>query len=95
MENENPKQDCGCSPGCCQPPENNNIWSKLIFAIIMLAAVIIVTIKLTTKEESQPAIAADTVNTGCADKKDSSSNSPCTKVCSPSENSSCCPKSKE
>ena len=53
MENqENSKQDCGCSDGCCTPQKKkSNLWSKIIFVIIVLAAGAIITVKLANKPE--------------------------------------------
>ena len=47
MENEKEvKQDCGCSDGCC-PPKKKNPWTKIVFTVIILAAIAIVIMKFT------------------------------------------------
>jgi len=46
MENKNnTNQDCGCSDGCCTPSKNSP-WKKWLFIAVILAAGVIVTIKL-------------------------------------------------
>jgi hypothetical protein len=53
MENQNvSKQDCGCSDGCCIPKKKNNLWSKIIFFAIILAAGVIITVKLVGKKDA-------------------------------------------
>jgi len=51
MENKNiSKQDCGCSDGCCTPSKKkSNLWKIIIFAVIILAAGTIITVKLVNK----------------------------------------------
>jgi hypothetical protein len=44
-EGEKKKQDCGCNDGCCQPKKKNTL-SKWIFAVILIAALAIIGIKL-------------------------------------------------
>jgi hypothetical protein len=48
MENQfNSTQDCGCSTGdCCQPQKKNTLWKKILFTVIILAAVAIVVLKM-------------------------------------------------
>jgi hypothetical protein len=86
-DGENKKQDCGCDDGCCQP-KKKNIWSKLIFAVILLAAVAIIGIKLSgrsgsasDKQSVVPGKAA------CCDTTKASS-----KTCDTTKGSSCCAK---
>ena len=65
MENQNiSKQDCGCSDGCCTPKKKNSLWSKIIFLIIILAAGVIITVKLVGKQ--------DTPLEKCCDKTENS-----------------------
>jgi hypothetical protein len=78
------KQDCGCDDGCCQPKKKNYV-SKIIFAVILLAAVAIIGIKLTGHSGSGSAnqsVAAPGKTAGCDT----------TKKCDTSNGSSCCPK---
>ena len=95
--NENTKQDCGCNSNssdnsCCQPPKSK-CWMKILFALVILAVVVIVTIKLTQKFSAPPAINNDTTSvtqqSGCDTSKCKSINT----IYSPEKNS-CCPQSK-
>ena len=45
--NKDEKQDCGCSDGSCCPPKKNNKWTKIIFTVVILAALAIVIMKFT------------------------------------------------
>jgi hypothetical protein len=55
MENQtNSKQDCGCGDGCCTPPKNISPWKKWVFALIILAAVAIATVKLVNQQDAPP-----------------------------------------
>ena len=45
MENQN----CGCGENCCTPQKKGNLWKKLLFIIIVLAAGTIITVKLVNK----------------------------------------------
>ena len=61
MDNQNhPNQDCGCSDGCCTPQKKGNLWSKLIFLVIVLAAATIITIKLVANQNTSIAKCCDT-----------------------------------
>jgi hypothetical protein len=91
MENENkPKQDCGCSdPNCCAP-KKNNLCMKIIFIVIVVAAIGIVAVKLINnkgKSELKGA-AVTTEKSSCGDTSN-------TKACDPSKNSPCCSKAKK
>jgi len=67
MENQNkPIQDCGCGDGCCTPPKNNSPWQKWLFILIIVAVAAIITIKLVTKDDAEPAKCCP--DTECADK---------------------------
>ena len=78
VEGENKKQDCGCDDSCCQP-QKKNIFSKLIFAVILLAAVAIIGVKLVSRSGSAPG-------------KASSCDTTKTKSCDTTKGSSCCSK---
>jgi hypothetical protein len=87
VESENKKQDCGCDDGCCQPKKKNT-WSKWIFALILLAAIAIIGIKLTGRSDN--ASAKQTVVPGkaaCCDTSKAGS-----KTCDTTKGSSCCSK---
>ena len=57
MENqEKSNQNCGCdcSDGCCPPvKKKGNLWTKIIFFIIVLAAGAIITVKLVNKQDEK------------------------------------------
>jgi hypothetical protein len=86
------KQDCGCDSDCCQPKKNNN-WKKFIFIAVILAAGIIVTVKLVGNKNANSQVNTETSNiqapkNGC----DTSVVNTCTKLSRPENKSSCCPK---
>jgi hypothetical protein len=84
MEETN-KQDCGCADGNCKP-KKKNIFSKSIFAIILLAAVGIIGVKLIG--QSEKASGKQTTASGKAACCDTSKSS----TCDTTKGSSCCPK---
>jgi len=46
MENQNNlNQECGCEDGCCAP-QKSSPWKKWALVIVLLAAGVIVTVKL-------------------------------------------------
>jgi hypothetical protein len=54
MENQsNSNQDCGCSDGCCTPSKKGNLWKRIIFLVIILAAAGIVTAKLAGNQSAE------------------------------------------
>ena len=77
--------DCGCEDGCCTPKKSNP-FRKIIFAVILLAALGIVAFKLT--RQSAPASAKES----CC-PPGSSSNCDTTKSgsCDTTKGVSCCP----
>jgi len=86
VKGENQKQDCGCADGSCQP-KKKNILSKLIFALILLAAVAIIGIKLaghSDKASGKQSITAPGKASCCDTSK--------TKTCDTTKSSSCCSK---
>lgn len=88
MENENKtKQDCGCGDGCCTPSKSK-LWMKILFAIIIIAAIAIVSYKLVNNNTSSAKVGATigTEKSGCCDSSK-------TKSCE-SGNKSCCPENK-
>ena len=97
MENqENSKQDCGCSDGCCTPKKKSTLWTKILFIVIILAAGTIITVKLTGKTGT-PA------NAKCCETSQTQSSSCCpetakqdsvpAKCCDTQEEKPCCPQS--
>jgi hypothetical protein len=77
----NKKQDCGCDGDCCKP-KKRNIFSILLFAVILLAALGVIGMKFyhspSLKGDKQTVAVpgkgscCDTTKTGCCDtKKDS------------------------
>jgi len=64
MENqEKLKQDCSCSEGCCTPQKKVNLWKRLLFIIIILAAASIITVKLVGKNDTASAKCCNTTET--------------------------------
>jgi len=82
MENQtNSNQDCGCGEGCCPPKgKKSNLWKKLLFVIIILAAGTIVAAKLVGAQ-----------NTPLAKNTPPAQNTPPAKCCTATQGSSCCP----
>jgi arsenate reductase (thioredoxin) len=82
------QNDCNCDGGCC-PPKKNNIFSKLIFAVIILTAMGIVAVKLIYQQApaaNNQGLNKQRTSVGC----DTSS----AKTCDTAKGSSCCPNSK-
>lgn len=78
---ENNKQNCSCDSGCCQPQKSNTL-TRLIFIIVIVAALAIVGFKMVNNKDSrqqgnQGNPAACDTTAGCNDS---------------TANSSCCPK---
>ena len=88
VEGENKKQDCGCTDGSCKP-KKKNIWSKLIFAAILLAAVAIIGVKLAGRSGDAGGKQAITASgkAACCDTSKAAS-----KTCDTTKGSSCCSK---
>jgi hypothetical protein len=86
VEGENQKQNCGCTDGNCKP-KKKNIFSKLIFAVILLAAVAIIGIKLSGHSGSASGKQSVAVpgKTSCCDTSKK-------KTCDTTKSSSCCSK---
>ena len=84
LENKN---DCGCTDGNCQPKKSNMV-TKIIFAVIVVAAVGIIAVKLF--HQPNPAAAKEAAckpGSSCCDTAK-------TAKCDTAKGSSCCPKSK-
>lgn len=80
------QQDCGCEGGCC-PPKKSKVLPKIIFTVILVAALGVVAVKLflqpapvTAKESCCPPGSTS----GCDTSK--------TATCDTTKGSSCCPK---
>jgi len=66
--NSNQNCGCGCSDGCCTPEKKgSNLWKKLLFIFIILAAGTIITIKLVTKQDEK--CCNSTENATCCPQK--------------------------
>ena len=78
--------DCGCEGDCC-PPKKKNPFTKILFAVVLLAAIAIVAVKLTHKADAPPAKASccPEGSAGCCDTTKKS-------TCDTTKGSSCCPK---
>ena len=85
---ESKKQDCDCDGNCCKP-KKTNILSKVIFAVILLAALGIIGMKLVNKPDPK-----DTKQTVSAPGKSSCCDTTKTKGFDPKKDSSCCSKEK-
>ena len=90
MEIENKStHDCSCDDNCCQPSKNK-LWKKIVFIVIIVGALAVVAIKLTSnssKAEPQKA-AVKTEKPACCDTTKMNS---CIKICDPKKDSKCCP----
>ncbi|MEI7726115.1 MAG: hypothetical protein WCK09_13490 [Bacteroidota bacterium] len=80
------RQDCGCEDGCC-PPKKSNMMSKIIFAVILIAALGVVGVKL-FHHPAVPAVKESCCPPGSASGCDTSK----TATCDTTKGSSCCPK---
>ena len=77
MDNQNhSNQDCGCIDGCCTPQKKGNLWKKILFLLIVLAAGTIITVKLVANQSASsekccdvPASASCCPQTGKQDAK--------------------------
>jgi len=86
VEDKNKKQDCGCNDGSCKP-KKKNIRSKLIFGIIILAALAIIGVKLSGFTGT-----ASVKQSVTAPGKASSCDTGKTKTCDTTKGTSCCSK---
>ena len=77
--------DCGCDGECC-PPKKSNPLTKIIFAVIILAALAIVAVKVF----KQPAPAAEKAS--CCPPSSSDCDTTKATTCDTTKGSSCCPK---
>jgi len=83
---ESKTPDCGCTDGSCKP-KKKNIFSKILFAVILLAALAIIGVKLTGRSGNTPdkqSLSAPGKAACCDTAK--------TKTCDTTKGSSCCSK---
>lgn len=88
VENDHKQQDCGCN-GDCGKPKKRNIFSIILFAVILVAALGIIGMKLVNKPDPK-----DTKQTVAVPGKGSCCDTTSTKGCDPKKDSSCCSKGK-
>jgi len=93
MENENnTKQDCGCGGTDCCTPSKSKLWMKIVFIVVIAAAVTIAVLKLTGNCSMCGNKTTVTTEKSCGG---ADSTKKCggdtTKVCDPQKKSSCCP----
>jgi len=84
------QNDCNCNGNCC-PTKKKNILSKIIFTVVLLAALGIILVKLFFQSTPVPAanhqVSRDPDSPVWCDSTDN-------KTCDTSRESSCCPKEK-
>lgn len=79
-------KDCGCEGGCC-PPKKKNPFAKIIFAVVILAALGVIAIKL-FHQQPPAASSGACCPPGSATKCDTVKTVPCDTT----KGSTCCPK---
>jgi hypothetical protein len=65
MENQNSNQNCDCGDGCCTPSTKSNLWKRLLFCVIILAAGAIITAKMVGKNDETVAKCCPTEAAKC------------------------------
>ena len=83
---ENKTPDCGCTDGSCKP-KKKNIFSKILFVVILIAAAAIIGIKLAGHSDN-----ASGKQLIASPGKVSSCDSIKSKTCDTTKGSSCCSK---
>ena len=93
MENENKTtQDCGCGSDCCQPSKSKP-WTKMVFIVIVVAALAIAAFKLSDVNTTDAkGVASPADKSACCDTTMQDTTA---KTCDPAKNPSCCSKAKE
>lgn len=76
---------CECDSDCCQP-RKKSVWPKVIFSIVMMAALAIIASKLSHGPGPVNSAPGDQKTAAC---KDSAALKSC---CDTAKTSSCCPK---
>ncbi len=90
MEPENKtKDDCGCSDGNCCTPKKSTPWTKILFIVVIVAALAIIVMKFSCGSCKTEACTSQ-VKTDSAGGTDST-----TKPCCADPNASCGDKSKK
>ncbi len=81
--------DCDCGSDCCQPSKSKP-WTKIVFIVIVIAALAIAAMKLINNNttDAKGTVFPGENSVSC----DTISQDTCSKVCDPAKNSSCCPK---
>jgi len=85
ISNESKNTDCGCADGNCKP-KKKNILSKVIFAVILLAAIAIIGVKLAGRSDAateKQSVALPGKASACDSSKT---------TCDTTKGSSCCSK---
>lgn len=90
IENHNNLKECGCDSNCCSP-KKNTILMKLIFFVILVAALGIIFVKLFFYSSPAPAANQQLFQNPNSPAWCDSTGS---KTCDTTKGSSCCPKSK-
>ena len=92
MKNEKP--DCACNSDCCQP-QKAKPWKKILFALIVFSAVVIVSFKLFGNKEIEHQVKTNTQSAqqpGCCDAKDTKGD---VKTANSEKTKSCCQPTKK
>lgn len=95
MESSNNNTDCGCGSDCCQPKKKNKLWKKIFFAIVILSAAAIVTLKIVGTNNAQEKPSCDSINNKTSGCCDTAGTIPFVKINNPQKDKSCCPKGKK
>jgi len=89
------EQDCECGNDCCQPTARKP-WTKIVFFIVIIAALAIVAIKLSHSDNPGKAgSTTDTLTTVKPGSADAGQTKSCSSKCDTSIKSNCCPQSKK
>jgi len=91
MDNQNhSNQDCGCTDGCCTTQKSGNLWKRLSFIAIVLAAGLIITVKLIAKQSEPAAKCCNTSETPACCSQPKQDEKPAASCCTPAETPACC-----
>jgi hypothetical protein len=87
------QNDCGCDGDCC-PPKKSNPFTKIIFIVVVVAALGIVGVKLFSPSPPAAAIQAccPEGTAGCDTSKAAACDTSGKAKCDTSKGTSCCPK---